>query len=588
MRTDVPTARVEVQSAPIYTRLQSFTFVLIVFLGCACTHPIRASCQIQPDNPPSVVRGTVVNAVTHEPIGRALVFSPDNRYATLTDGEGHFEFTLPKVETDAGSSSSYLGQPRQMWPTGAAGGLTWLLARKPGFVDDSNQRLRAELTPGNELTISLTPEALIKGRVTLSAAEPAHGVDVQLFFRQVQEGSFRWMQKNSVRTNSNGEFRFAELEPGTYKVLTREWMDNDPITAVPGGQLYGFPPVYYPSATDFVGAATIQLTPGQTFQADLSLVRQPYYPVKITVSNAEQNGGMTITVSPQGQRGPGYSLGYNHATQTIEGQLPNGKYLVEASVYGPNSASGSVNIAVAGAPAEGPGMVVTRSNSIPVNVKEEFTSDNGFHSGSWSDGKQTFALHGPRLDLDIRADPADDFEMGGGGSLRQPTGANDDSLVLENLRSGRYWLRAHAHRGYIASATMAGRDLLREPLVVVPGASTVIDILMRDDNAELEGTLLGIPTTPAGANRLASPGYVYCLPLPDSPGQLFEFSASADGKFDYRVAPGFYRVFAFSSQQRDIPYRDAEAMKIYETKGQIVHFAPGQKVNLQLQVASGE
>jgi hypothetical protein len=111
---------------------------------------------------------------------------------------------------------------------------------------------------------------------------------------------------------------------------------------------------------------------------------------------------------------------------------------------------------------------------------------------------------------------------------------------------------------------------------------------MRDDNAELEGTLLGIPTTPAGANRLTSPGYVYCLPLPDSPGPFLEFSASADGKFDYRVAPGVYRVFAFSSQQRDIPYRDAEAMKIYETEGQIVHFAPGQKVNLQLQVASGE
>jgi hypothetical protein len=53
------------------------------------------------------------------------------------------------------------------------------------------------------------------------------------------------------------------------------------------------------------------------------------------------------------------------------------------------------------------------------------------------------------------------------------------------------------------------------------------------------------------------------------------------------VAPGVYRVIAFGSPQRDLPYRDAEAMKVYETKGQVVHFAPGQKVTLQLQVISG-
>ncbi|HEV3201844.1 MAG TPA: hypothetical protein VGZ73_28295, partial [Bryobacteraceae bacterium] len=31
-----------------------------------------------------VLRGTVVNGVTHEAIGRALVYSPDNRFATMT------------------------------------------------------------------------------------------------------------------------------------------------------------------------------------------------------------------------------------------------------------------------------------------------------------------------------------------------------------------------------------------------------------------------------------------------------------------------------------------------------------------------
>jgi hypothetical protein len=81
---------------------------------------------------------------------------------------------------------------------------------------------------------------------------------------------------------------------------------------------------------------------------------------------------------------------------------------------------------------------------------------------------------------------------------------------------------------------------------------------------------------------------VYCIPLPESSGQFLEIPASFDGRFDYRmVAPGVYRVIAFGSHQQDIPYRDAEAMKAHETKGQIVHFAAGQKVTLQLQVISG-
>jgi hypothetical protein len=583
---DCPSIRSWPAKAGVRLTSESVSGLVLVVLALILCNGASAQ-SLQPEIRPSTVHGRVVNAVTHEPISRALVYSSDNRYASLTDGEGHFEFALPNTVSETGIVFS--GQPQRVWSTGAAGSLRWLMARKPGFLDDSLNGTPTEFTLGSEVTIALPPEALIIGRVTIPAGDPARGVDVQLFSRQVQDGGLRWMQTNSVRTNASGEFRFAELKAGTYKLLTREWMDNDPITAVPDGLSYGFPPVYYPAAADFALASTVHLGTGQTAVADMSLVRQPYYPVKIPVTNTEENGGMNVSVWPQGQRGPGYSLGYNRGKGMIEGQLPNGKYVVEANVYGPNAASGSVNIAVAGGPVDGPGIVLARTNSIPVNVKEEFTSTNWNAHGSWSDGKHTFDLHGPRLDLNIQATPAEDFGSQISGSIRPPTRANDDSLVLENLFPGRYWLRAQAQRGYIASATMGGTDLLREPLVVVPGASTPIDITMRDDNAELEGTLLGEPTTPHDTNPSTSLGFIECIPLPDSTGQFLEISASPDGKFDYRmITPGAYRVIAFATRQRDIPYHDAEAMKLYETKGQVVHFAPGQKVALQLQLASGD
>ena len=100
-----------------------------------------------------------MNSVTHEAIGRALVFSPDNRFATMADSEGHFEFTFP-VSSAAGAGSEP-GQPNRP---------DMLMARKPGFLEDRNRASNLS-TAGKELTISLTPEALIVGRVVLPSSD---------------------------------------------------------------------------------------------------------------------------------------------------------------------------------------------------------------------------------------------------------------------------------------------------------------------------------------------------------------------------------------------------------------------------------
>jgi hypothetical protein len=468
-----------------------------------------------------------------------------------------------------------------------------LSARKPGFLDDPNGGSQAELTSGSEITIRLLPEALIKGRVVSSETDPAMGIVVQLYSRQVQEGIYRWTQAGTATANSNGEFRFAELLPGSYKLATAEWMDNDPAAAIPGGQQYGFPPVYYPAVADFAEAGTIQVTGGQTVQADIPLARQPYYPVKIPVADADANTNLNVTVSVQGHRGPGYSLGYNAQHQQIEGLLPAGNYLVEASTIGQTSFHGSVQLSVAGAPADGPRLTLGPNSSINVHVAEEFTSNDAQASSVWNLGGRSIRVRGPRLYLQISAEAADDFVPPGNGALRLPTGANDDSLVLENLTPGRYWLRLQSSRGYVASATMGGVDVLHEPFAVAAGSSTPIEITMRDDSAELDGTVAGIATQPAlggaaGPSRFSPPQvWVYCMPLPDSAGQFEQIWVSPEGKFNApTMAPGTYHIVAFRNQQPNLPYRDAEAMRAYESRGQVVHLAAGQKVNVELQPAS--
>ena len=520
----------------------------------------------------------VVNAITHAPIARALVFSPDNRLAALTDSEGTFSFAVPGQGGTAGFGFN-------------GGNLLGLTARKPGYLNDPNDRRLAE-TSGTELTmtIPLMPEALIKGRVITSDADPTPGIAVQLYAQQVQDGMPRWIQRGGTRANSNGEFRFAELLPGAYKLMTDESMDNDPATTIPGGQQFGFPPVYYPGVPDFATAGTIQLTAGQTVQVDLPLTRQPYYPVRIPVTNAQLNGGMNITVSMQGHRGPGYSLGYNAQDQRIEGLLPNGNYLVEAATNGQNSISGSAHLAVAGAPAEGSSLTLIPTSSISVHVTEQFNATNSEENAASFTrvGGKAFSVHGPRAYLQINAEPADDFEHQGAW-LRPPTGPSDEAIVLDNLRPGRYWLRLHSSRGYVAAATLGGVDVLHQPLTVSPGSSTPIEITVRDDMAELEGKVAGISPPTIGSSTMSQrQAWVYCVPLSDSSGQFQQIWVSPDGTINTsQMAPGAYRVMAFADQQPNLPFRDPEAMRAYESKGQVVHLSAGQKTSVQLQLIPG-
>ena len=140
-----------------------------------------------------------------------------------------------------------------------------------------------------------------------------------------------------------------------------------------------------------------------------------------------------------------------------------------------------------------------------------------------------------------------------------------------------------------------------EPLVVAGDASSApIEITMRDDSAQIEGTVEGANASLSAANILAASlvgvstpeayrefAHVYFVPLPDSPGRFTEAIASPDGTFSSpELPPGAYRVLAFKRPQTDLEYRNPEAMRIYDAKGSVVHLTAGQKEHLTLQLVS--
>jgi hypothetical protein len=176
---------------------------------------------------------------------------------------------------------------------------------------------------------------------------------------------------------------------------------------------------------------------------------------------------------------------------------------------------------------------------------------------------------------------------------------------MEGVMAGRYWVRVNSSRGYPASIRSGNVDLQHQPLVVgAGGGASPIEITMRDDSAEISGTVEGVTASAQGAdiasgNVSTSYGaggwtsytpfggqagaHIYCVPLPDSSGQFTEIWVNPDGNFvSSGLAPGAYRLLAFDRAQPELEYRNPEAMRAYEGKGPVVRVVGGQKEHVTL------
>ncbi len=575
-------------------RLRSLSAPLFMVVLSCCIVGADLTCAQSakpPEKESDIIRGTVLNGLTHQPIGRALVYSQDNRFGTLTDSSGHFECKIPPPRVQnknegTGSFETSIGR----FPPEDSNRPYFLMARKPGFIIDENNPISL-LVPGQkEVTIYLVPGARIVGHVSLGGTEISERIQVEIYRRQVRQGVARWIRADNFTTWANGEFRFAELPPGAYKLFTRELMDLDPLTFDPRGQLYGYPPVYFPNAINFASGSVIQLSAGMTFDATLSPIRHEYYPVEAGIANLPEGAPVNVEVSVAGQGGPGYSLGYYPQLQKIRGLLPDGMYTLELSSSGTPGESGSMDIVVkGGAVSEG---TVTMVPNAPINV----TVTENFTSADQSEvdlppGPAGQSQRRPRDYLDVNLEPADEFGRGGGASLRPPTGPEDGSLAIDNIWPGRYWVNVQSGRGYVASIKSGETDLLRHPLVVPPGGSAdPIEVTMRDDGAQIEGTIEGAPLNPVspslGFTRVGN--LVYLIPQPESSGQYKKVNVSPDGTFyAHQIPPGDYRVLASGQPQLEVEYRNEETMRQYHSEEQVIRLVAGQKQELRLHVVAG-
>jgi hypothetical protein len=553
-----------------------------ILAGCvalaACSAPfILLACCAAQDAPRTFpVDGVVENSLTHQPVARALVES--NLAAVLTDIEGRFELRLP--EGDA-----------------------YLSVRRPGYQGPQNGQPPAQLRVNvsaktQPVTIFLTPVASITGHVTLSSGDQAAGLQFVLNRKQIEAGHSRWRSVGSAVTNNDGALRLPALAaPASYVLCIAPSPDRYGNSA-PGAPIRGYPGACYPGGFDLNSAiaAPLTLSPGQQAQLEISLTRQPFYPVSISVAGNGPRGSLPLTIFDRSGRPTNVSMRFNDRTGAFEFNLPNGSYYAEARGFGNPPLYARVDFTVAGGPIGGVTLVPAPVAPIPVEIREDFTANPTPAFGGNGVIRQGI-IGGPNGDQPpvlINFDPVDrplDGPMG--VNLRRDPGSAD-TFLMDPPQQGAYMLNVQALGPQIYAASIIGgsTDLLREPLIIGPGSSLhPIQIVLRNDTGFLECTIKADSAATTDPSTFRSmPAPVFAIPTGAAPRQIYPTYAR-DASFPappLPLPPGKYLVVAFE-KAREIDLDNADAMSRLAAKGQTVTIQAGATLNLQVDpIGDGE
>ena len=488
--------------------------------------------------PAYVLSGTVVNTSTGAPIPYALVQADQN--AKLADQNGNFEFD------DLGSAS------------------VTVQAHKPGFfglneIGEARAPLTAALSdhPTN-ITIQLIPEAVISGHVENPEGEPVSGVPVRLRFSQVMNGRRMWQQFGHRQTDEDGNFRIADLRPGTYYIEVGPNNRARPIGEEQSdtGKFEVVPAQYYPGVREISSATPLRLAPGQHATVDFGVKRVPAYRISGMIAGGTDNGGLYLSDLDGDHVDVG--VRYDHRTGRFQAfPVPAGSYRLRFNGRSPEGEQlfADVPIQVNGNVPE-LHVGVSRTLSIPVDYQTDFTKPDsaqgqpGFGFVASSSGRRNFVMPSfGQVRLISRVPPYQQFSA--------DRESQDGPAVIRGLEPGTYDVEFDSNgASYVASITSGGLNLLSQPLVVAEGSDPQpIEILLRDDGASLNGN---VRNSTAGQMEM-----VLLVPEANTQGVPRQVWVDPSGKFQAQgLAPGSYDVLAFDRLE-GIEYRNREALNAY-------------------------
>ena len=502
--------------------------------------------------------GIVLNAATGEPVSGALVHVQAPQGKTQFSGtNGTFVFkNLPR-------------------------GRYFLMASKPGFFSDQQlghgnawMNSMREVPSNEEVALKLTPEGIIYGEVKNENGEPIEAVTVRAQRWQIEDGRRRLQNTQNTVTDDEGNFRIAELPPGTYNLsfvptnrgglITYDKLSRKKQTDE------GYGAQFYPGVADVESATAMEVPAGTQVHIMQAMKRQKLFEVAGVVRGANPDSGFNLTL--MNTTGDFVQQTVRIDRKSGEFQIlgvPAGTYMLSATAQAPSESAPEENRPPRSATqmihlnSDLTGVVLPlgRGNPLGVQVRDEVPPDvtNNVHQVMLRLISMEFQQYSPAV-------MAPTIESGRVKAAR-----------IEDVPPGTYTVEATANfPGYIAALRCGNIDLLRDDLTVTPGAALPpIDATLRNDGARLSVTVAGIGQTAAATVVVYSDEY---------PKRSLLMQANGTGMFSLdKLPPGSYRVIAVKDAQ-DLEFRNPAAMEKYLGHASSVILQPGDETNLRVEM----
>jgi uncharacterized protein (DUF2141 family) len=491
------------------------------------------------------LHGKVVNALTGEPIGGALLQVPGQR-ARFSDSDGNFAFT------------------------GLSRGRLVVRARKPGFFDELElgrwvvPDISTEVPTDTPVVVKLTPEAIIYGAVKNAEGEPVEYVEVRVERREMIDGRRQFQVVRISVTDDEGNFRIGELVPGKYYLAFSRGDRNGGGLQRKRKREQGYGLQFYPGVADAVAASAFNVGAGAEVHVTHTLSPQPVFQVSGTVRGASGNGVFDLQlVNSSGEPVDGnITVDRKSGEFQIPG-VPAGRYLLTAMQF----PAGLV---------EGPPPTVSQAIQVSGDVSGIVLA---FGTGIWL---------GVQLHDEIPANSAEPHRVI--VQLRPKDFARNEQRIIvppvpedrrpitkfENLSPGTYSVEAQAAapQGYVAELRCGSVDLLRADLVIATGAAPPpIDVTLRDDGAQLT---VAVKKADRGITVL-----IYSTDYPRRSSLTFQQAGHTSVSIP-NLPPGTYQVLA-ATDANELEFRNPAAMEKHLGRATSITLQPRDKATVSVE-----
>ncbi len=527
-------------------------------MGALVLLPLALAAQTKPDEQCSI-GGQVSNAVTGEPVRRALVYL---RRIDVSPGVTNIQVTNT-VTTDAAG---------QFAMTEIAPGKYRLSAERTGFIvtqygapGPGKAGTLLTLDAGqksNGLTIRLTPQGVIVGRVLDEEGEPVSGANVQVSRQQYMQGRKQIVRANGASTNDLGEYRVFGLSPGRYFVSADA--RRNPMLPQSDEE---YVTTYFPRTTDATAAAPVDVGPGaQLRNIDIAVAKMRTVTVRgRVVSEVRPPAGgenplrTNLNVALSARNSTGVGPGMSHGTSvTPQGtfefrSVTAGPYFLVAAVNAPGKTITARTAIQVGA-ANIDGILLTIHGGVPVSGRVRV------------EGETTQSVAQVRLTLQ----PA---ELGGivFGPFPAQKVKEDGSFQLDDVGADRYTVMVNGlpEGFYVKSVRSANLDVMADGLEIAGVSPAPLDVLLSPNAGQVSGTVLD-----SKAQKPAAAVTVVLVPQEKERRDRESFyqtvTSDSSGQFTFKsVVPGEYRVYAWEETEYGA-WMDPDFMKSQESRGEAV------------------